>query len=599
MPKTWIRKNSMPILMAGLSAVLLLLAGLQYRWIGEISEADRDRLRHGLGVAAEQFRRDFNRELTGAASAFRMRPNDIARHDWTFLADDLARWTDSGPVGLRIDALYIQEKRSNGGPPRTLQLLRGDERFEEATAPREVQAVFDAWPRPFGRGGGPPRGTYWTFVADTPALITPLISRSPGDRGRGGNGRDVHGELVVVFNQEALLGSLLPEIESRFVPANGQPHYQLAVIDAKTSQTLFANAKIPAADFLNAELQLPLVYTVEELIARFAARRGRPGGPDGPAAGSPLSPSVSEQGPDRFFSRAVVASAPDRDGWVLAARHSGGSLDEVVSGLRTRNLAISFGILLLLSVGLALALLSAQRAEKLAQLQMEFVAGVSHELRTPISVIRQAADNLAEGVISSSEQTREYGRLMRAEGRRLTNMVEQTLQFASSQAGKQRYSIETLAPADLMELAVAESRSEIAESGIELSLDVPPDLPSVRGDSSAVMQCLRNLISNAVKYGGRSRKISLTAAVEGRFVRFDVSDYGLGISPEDLPHIFEPFYRGRQAVDAQIQGSGLGLSLAKEAAEASGGTLTAVSRLSSGSTFSLRLPVATVQEASS
>jgi signal transduction histidine kinase len=358
---------------------------------------------------------------------------------------------------------------------------------------------------------------------------------------------------------------------------------------------LFSNAEIPAREFLNAEQQVPLVYTVEELIARFAARRGRLDGPD--LDGPPPRPEP-EQGPARSFSRAVVVSVPDRDGWVLAARHSGGSLDEVVSGLRMRNLAISFSILLLLTVGLALALLSARRAERLAQLQMEFVAGVSHELRTPIAVIRQAADNLAEGVVSSAEQTREYGRLMRAEGRRLTNMVEQTLQFASSQAGKQRYSIETLTPADLIELAVAESRSEIAESGIELALDIAPDLPSVRGDSSAVMQCLRNLLSNAVKYRGPSGKISLSAAAEGRFVRFDVSDSGLGISPEDLSHVFEPFYRGRQAVDAQIQGSGLGLSLAREAAEASGGTLTAASRLGSGSTFTLRLPVATDQGAS-
>lgn len=589
----------MPALMAGLAVVLLLLAGLQYRWIGEISEADRDRLRRGLDVAAEQFRRDFNRELAGAASAFRMRPDDIARRDWTFLVDDLARWTDSGPVGLRIDALYIHESHSDGSVPRTLQLLRGGQQFEEAVTPPEIQDIFDAWPRPFGRGGGPPgpRSTYWAFLPEVPALVTPLVSRSPGDRGRGGNGRETYGDLVVVFNREALLGSLLPEIESRFVPASGEQPYQLAVLDPARSQVLFANAEIPATDFLNAEQQLPLVYTIEELIARFAARRSRTGGPDGLAPDGP--PPDSEQMPDRSFSRAVVASLPDRDGWVLAARHSGGSLDQVVSGLRMRNLAISFSILLLLSVGLALALLSARRAEKLAQLQMEFVAGVSHELRTPIAVIRQAADNLAEGVVSSAEQTREYGRLMRAEGRRLTNMVEQTLQFASSQAGRQRYSIETLAPADLIELAVAESRSEIAESGIELTLHVSPDLPSVCGDSSAVMQCLRNLLSNAVKYRGQSKNISLAAASDGRYVRFDVSDFGLGISPEDLPHVFEPFYRGRQAVDAQIQGSGLGLSLAKEAAEASGGTLTVSSQLGSGSTFTLRLPIATVQEASS
>src|SRR5690606_18800922 len=99
---------------------------------------------------------------------------------------------------------------------------------------------------------------------------------------RGGNGRDVYGELVVVFNKEALAGSLLPEIDSRFVPASGEQHYQMAVIDPETSQVVFADADIPAKDFLNAERQVPLVYTIEELIARFAARRGRGGPPDGP-----------------------------------------------------------------------------------------------------------------------------------------------------------------------------------------------------------------------------------------------------------------------------------------------------------------------------
>jgi hypothetical protein len=221
--------------------------------------------------------RDFNGDLAGAASAFRMRPDDIARHDWTFLADDLARWTDSGPVGLRIDALYVHEGSSEDRrSPTLLQLLRGGQQFEQIAAPREVQAILDARPRPFGRGGPPwPRSTYWAFLPDVPALVTPLIGRSRGDRGRGGNGRDVYGDLVVVFNKEALLGSLLPELEARFVPASGEQPYQLAVFDPKTSQVLFSNAEIPAKDFLNAERQLPLVYTAEELIARFAARRGR------------------------------------------------------------------------------------------------------------------------------------------------------------------------------------------------------------------------------------------------------------------------------------------------------------------------------------
>jgi signal transduction histidine kinase len=232
----------------------------------------------------------------------------------------------------------------------------------------------------------------------------------------------------------------------------------------------------------------------------------------------------------------------------------------------------------------------------LAELQIEFVAGVSHELRTPIAVIRQAADNLAEGVVSSAEQTREYGQLLGREGRRLTNMVEQTLQFASSRANRQNYAKELVDPGKLISEAVAEVQPELTEAGVAIAVDVGDDLPSVIGDETALAQCLRNLLSNAIKYRGGSSDIKIAAHRDGNFVRIDVIDAGAGISAQDLPHVFDPFYRGREAIDSQVQGSGLGLSLAKQAAEASGGTLDVTSTPGIGSTFTLRLPIATGQE---
>lgn len=597
MPKQWTQKNAIPALMAGLAAVLLLLAALQYRWIGEISEADSDRLRRGLRVAAEQFRRDFNRELASLAAAFPLRPAAVARRDWEPVAEDYARWVDADQGGLQIEAVYIQEAPASDGTVRTLRLNPDAVQFEPVEFTAEIRGFFDSRrDSPRGSRGGPmpPRTALWAFLPRGPALSTPLIGgRGPRGRGRSRNGS---GRLLVVLDREAVFQSLLPEIESRFVVADGEQLYQLAVLDPATSEVLFSNADIPAQDFWEAELQGPLIYSGEDLMARFAARRARFRRPD-PIAPNELPPGGRPED-GRLSPRAVVTSPPNSAGWILATRHSGGSLGEVVSGLRRRNLAISFGILLLLSAGMGLALLSARRAERLAQLQMEFVAGVSHELRTPIAVIRQAADNLAEGIVSSSEQTREYGRLMRAEGRRLTNMVEQTLQFASSQAGRQRYAIDSFSPTELIAQAVEEVRLELSEAGVELEIEDSDNLPAVKGDASAITQCVRNLLSNAIKYRGKSKKVTVSATTENRFVRIDVSDSGLGIDAEDLPHIFDPFYRGRPALDEQIQGSGLGLSLAKEAAEAAGGSLDVTSHLGSGSTFTLRLPISTDDEAS-
>jgi signal transduction histidine kinase len=108
----------------------------------------------------------------------------------------------------------------------------------------------------------------------------------------------------------------------------------------------------------------------------------------------------------------------------VAVQHASGSLEAAVASVRRRNLGISFGVLLLLSISVALLAQASRRAQRLARQQMEFVAGVSHELRTPIAVIRSAAENLSHGVVGNSERVKQYGRVMEGEARRLGEMVE-------------------------------------------------------------------------------------------------------------------------------------------------------------------------------
>jgi signal transduction histidine kinase len=123
---------------------------------------------------------------------------------------------------------------------------------------------------------------------------------------------------------------------------------------------------------------------------------------------------------------------------------------------------------------------------------------------------------------------------------------------------------------------------------------VPEGLPPVMVDGPALRSCLANLIANAVKYGGTGRWIGITASTgqgrKGAEVRIAVTDRGLGISPKDLPHIFEPFYRGAEALSRQIRGNGLGLSIVKGIVEAHGGRVSAHSTPGSGSTFVISLP---------
>jgi signal transduction histidine kinase len=125
----------------------------------------------------------------------------------------------------------------------------------------------------------------------------------------------------------------------------------------------------------------------------------------------------------------------------VVLKHPAGSLETAVNAARRRNLILSSGILAVLGASMGLLVLSTRRAQRLARQQMEFVAAVSHELRTPLAVIRSAAENLADGVVHDEAQIRKYGDLMRNEGRRLTEMVEQILELAGIQSGQRGFAL--------------------------------------------------------------------------------------------------------------------------------------------------------------
>jgi signal transduction histidine kinase len=287
--------------------------------------------------------------------------------------------------------------------------------------------------------------------------------------------------------------------------------------------------------------------------------------------------------------------------WLLMAKHRSGSLEAAVAGVRTRNLIVSSSILMLLTVVIGLIAVSARRAQELARQQMEFVAAVSHELRTPVSVIGAAAGNLADGVVGDPLRVRKYGETIQGEARRLGETVERVLQLAGIAAGRAAAAQPPISPADLIHESINACRIEIESAGVNVEVAIAEGLPNVVGDVTALKSALQNVISNAVKYGGDARWLRV-AAVPGSglpvpsSVLFTVEDRGLGIDPEDRKHIFEAFYRGRDAVTRQIQGSGLGLNLVMRIIKAHGGKVSVTSEPGKGSTFTLALPAASESE---
>jgi len=288
-------------------------------------------------------------------------------------------------------------------------------------------------------------------------------------------------------------------------------------------------------------------------------------------------------------ARMALATEPH---WRLLVKHPSGSLEHAIDAARRRNLLVSGSILAILGVSVVLLVFSTRRSQELARRQLEFVAAVSHELRTPLAVIRSAGDNLADGVVHEPVQVQKYGELVRGEGRRLTEMVEQILEFAGIQSGQRGFTLRPIALRALVNEALASCQTLIEKARLRVDVDVSEDAPLVVGDEAALRRAVQNVIGNAIKYGAAGGWIGISARVVDREIQLAVADNGIGIDAAEHARIFEPFYRTPDVVAEQIQGAGLGLSLVQRIVEAHGGRVTVESARGSGSTFVLHLPAA-------
>jgi len=285
--------------------------------------------------------------------------------------------------------------------------------------------------------------------------------------------------------------------------------------------------------------------------------------------------------------------------WTLHAKHRAGSVDVLAAQLLHRNLAVSFGVLLILGAAIGLIVRSSRQAQRLADRQMAFVANISHELRTPIAVMHAAGENLRDGLVADADESRTYGTLITQESQHLQNLVEGALTYAGVGLSD---TLATDAPVNLPEIvdeAVFRLRG-VTHASQRIACDLPADLPPLRGDAKALTTAVQNLIHNALKYGGPDVRVRIEARLRlhgsGDSLALTISDDGPGIPAHERSTIFEPFVRGHLATKLQMRGNGLGLSIVQRIVEAHQGTIHVESREAQGTRFQLTLPVWAAEE---
>lgn len=601
MKRNWISN----LIVAGIVGMLTVFLVLQYNWLSEASAAERERMQRRVEADTRAFADEFNREVQAAFFNFQTNAESFESGDFAEFNERYDFWRQRTAYPELVQQIVYFPSDTNALP---LRYDPADRRFVEAGSSERLIEIRGKLTNVSTRA----------FVEEDDMFVLPILPNARkierilvrpmtiAER-RKIEMPDPAGHMVISLDREVITGRMLPDLAAKYF---GSGEYKLAVSE-RSGKNVFGESNSESKPDANAGLMdmkpdSMIFFANRELSLPRSAQPG------------PTGVVVNRQIESHTFSKTEVATtektgkftielkgdgdekarttvlAATTDGeppWKLQTTHTAGSIDAYISGQKRKSFAVGLGVYLLLVGSILAIVISAQHSRRYAQRQIDFVSSVSHEFRTPLAVIYSAGENLADGVAKDDKQVLRYGELIKGEGKKLSGMVEQILEFAGARSGKRKYSFAEISVSEIIESALQECSSAIDDRGVVVETEIAETLPSINADRSALSQAVQNLILNSVKYGNGNKWLRISATNGNGVVKIAVEDRGIGIKPDELKQIFEPFYRSKDVVDAQIHGNGLGLSLVREIAEAHGGTVRAESEIGKGSKFTIEIPV--------
>lgn len=619
---------------------LVSLAVLQYQWLGSVSDAEKERLEENLSAASENFVADFNEVFSDLGAVFRVQVSSPEEDIRLTLNNALQTWTGSSTYPDIVDSVFVVNTSNPENPevflfssdPVLLNSVQPSgavrewiEKNAEQVSKKRVSLKVQ-----------PEFGEH-SFLS-VPVQFLDMIQVSNREFGQKVEVQlsvDQLDDVVLLkLDNRVIKEKVIPDIARIYYSDSFDDQYTLSLVKNNEERYVYYTSgnsnDIPEPDFKNSLDRFSLNNILVFQSNPFSVNNNSPVGlADSIRLGLEEMDFFKEDSFDTTFEDAhevqshfqaqTISRIKTKDSsswqvqtrdttitsnltaslasssWELWLSFKEGSLDAFVNKTRNRNLAISFGILSILGISVVLIVVFSQRSRELAEQQMLFVAGVSHELRTPITVIRSAAENLTEGVVQTEERKKQYASLMLREGRRLSDMVDQIMEFSGIQTGKRVYHFTQVNLDELFDSVKEESRHLLEEKGMHLEYSINTKQKNIYADPDALFLCISNLINNAIKFSGNSKKVLLKVDDESfrgkSALKIQVQDFGMGIPEKEQASVFKPFFRGAKPVNDQVKGNGIGLSLVQKVVDAHRGEITLKSKEEQGSTFSVVLPV--------
>ena len=263
------------------------------------------------------------------------------------------------------------------------------------------------------------------------------------------------------------------------------------------------------------------------------------------------------------------------------------------SGTKGQGLYILIFVFIagLMILGLVFTIYTINHELKLNRLKSDFISNVSHELKSPLTSIRHLTDLLDKDRVKNDNQKKKYYSTMLEQTEHLSYLIDNILDFSRLEDHRKKFRFQNVDYEALLSKWIGGFTQRLDQRGIELTRDIPDNLPDVRLDPDAIQQVVQNLLDNAIKYSGDGSKIEIKVSLDGKNLITSIQDHGIGISKKDQEKIFDRFYRCEESHELGIKGSGIGLTIVQRVVAAHNGSIKLISAPGKGSNFTVTLPV--------